>query len=128
MNVSGQNERWAEAKLYSVDKNGPVLFCSGYVDRFLLVGHPKRDREIGEFYYDRATESWCLCGLCSNEKDRPNSNLVAVDVMASLVENVTFEELEYRILIRDNGDTWRQTLKDAESKAISKLIDSISKV
>ena len=127
--VPGQNERWVETTLYTADNSGPVVFCNGYIDCSLLDRRSGRDKEIGEFYYDRVTDSWRLCGLRSNEKNRPNSNLVAVDVLASLVENVTFEELEYRIRMHDsNGVTWRQALKDAESKAINQLIDSIPKV
>lgn len=75
-----------------------VQFGKGIVDKTLLVGRDKREYEIGEFYYDKARSGWYLCGLRSDEKDTPNYITVAVDVLAALAENVTFDELERRIL------------------------------
>lgn len=123
--------RWAEVSLLTHTKvEGKlvtVVFGKGCVDRCLIPRQACDMDLIGEFYYDRARNNWFLCGIRSNEKTTPNSNIVAADILASLAEDVSLDELEYRLLSDDDGSVWRRTLAEAKSNAIKQLLDSIKK-
>lgn len=122
---------WVEVDVFTATWSGgsrvDVKFGSGFVKPSMVAGCLPDRKMIGEFYYDRRNGGWYLCGDRSSEKDYPNGNIVAVDILASLAENVTFDELEYRILSGDDGSVWMRKMEESKLGAVQELLASLRK-